>query len=94
VDQARLAREGQIPTDFGETLSWRYFQYAKEHPIASWDANTVILYANKDNLTAPAPADEFIHRVGCRLTVMEGGEHWLHTPEQLAVLRNWEEEHT
>ena len=26
------------------------------------------------------------------LTVMENGEHWFHTPEQLVVLRSWEQE--
>lgn len=93
VDESRLEQQGEIPTDFGETLSWRYFQYAKEHPIAAWNAYTATLYAGKDNLTDRDTVDEFVRRFGCDLTVMKDGEHWFHTPEQLAVLRDWEEAH-
>lgn len=94
VDEARLEREREIPTDFGEILSWRYLQYAKEHPVTVWNANTVILYPDRDNLTDRTTVDEFARRFGCGLTVMENGEHWFHTSEQLAVLRSWEEEQT
>lgn len=34
--------------------------------------------------------EAYARRQGARLTVMEGGEHWFHTPEQLAALRAWE----
>ena len=94
VDEKRLQAEQEIPTDFGETLSWRYLQYAKEHPVTVWSANTAILYAGKDNLTDRTTVDEFVRRFGCGLTVMEGGEHWFHTPEQLTVLQSWEKEQT
>lgn len=94
VDEKRLEQEGEIPIDFGETLSWRYLQYAREHPVTNWNTNTAILYAGTDNLTDRATVDELVRRFGYGLTVMEDGEHWFHTPEQLAALRNWEEEHT
>lgn len=94
VDEKRLEQEWEISTDFGETLSWRYLQYAKEHSVTVWNTNTAILYAGTDNLTDRATVDEFVRRFGCGLTVMADGEHWFHTPEQLAVLRGWEEEHT
>lgn len=90
VDEARLEAEQEIVTDFGETLTWRYLQYAKEHPIDKWSAPTEILYPGKDNLTERTVVEDFIRRFGCGLTVMEEGEHWFHTPEQLAVLRDWE----
>lgn len=90
VDEARLEREGEIPTGFGETLSWRYLQYAKAHPIVKWDAPTAILYAGRDNLTDRGTVKAFVGRFGCSLTVMENGEHWFHTPEQLGVLKSWE----
>lgn len=93
VDVARLEQEGEIPTDFGETLSWRYLQFAREHPVAGWAINTAILYPGRDNLTTRTTVDEFAHHFGCDLTVMEDGEHWFHTPEQLAVLQKWEETH-
>lgn len=94
VDEARLEQEGEISTGFGETLSWRYLQYAKEHPVTAWHTDTTILYPGKDNLTDRTTVDEFVHRFGCKLTVMEDGEHWFHTPEQLAVLKTWEKEQT
>lgn len=91
VDEERLEREGEIPTNFGETLFWRYLQYAKTHPILQWSAETAILYAGQDNLTTRNTVDAFVRRFDCGLAVMENGEHWFHTPEQLAVLRSWEE---
>ena len=50
VDEEQLQIEKEIATDFGETLSWRYLQYAKAHPVTSWNTATVILYPSKDNL--------------------------------------------
>lgn len=94
IDEQRLRAEGEIATDFGETLSWRYFVYAKEHPITRWDVPTEILYADGDNLTGRETVDAFVGRFGCGLTVMENGEHWFHTPEQLAVLEQWSMAHT
>lgn len=93
VSEARLKAEGEIPTDFGETLSWRYLQYAQTHPITNWSTPTAILHAGHDNLTGQETVDAFVRRFGCELTVMENGEHWFHTPEQLAVLKSWEDAH-
>ncbi len=91
VDEKRLKREGEIPTRFGEAISWRYLQYVRQHPITRWGADTEILYAGRDSLTGRDTVDGFVCRFGCGLTVMEEGEHWFHTPEQLAVLKAWEE---
>jgi pimeloyl-ACP methyl ester carboxylesterase len=93
VDDSQLEQESEIFTDFGEALSWHYLQYAREHLVTDWNTNTAILYAGTDNLTDRATVDEFVRRFGCGLTVMEDGEHWFHTPKQLAVLRDWEEAH-
>ena len=91
VTEAELEARGEIGTDFGETLSWRYYQYALAHPVRRWDSPTAILYAGGDSLTGRGTADAFAARFGCGLTVMEGGEHWFHTPEQLDFLRQWTE---
>lgn len=42
-------------------------------------------------MTPRQTIDEFVRKHDATLTVMEGGEHWFHTPEQLAALRKWEE---
>lgn len=91
VSEARLEAEGEVPTGFGETLSWRYLQYARAHPVKEWSTPTAILYAGRDNLTGRETVEAFVRDFGCGLTVMEDGEHWFHTPEQLAVLKDWEE---
>lgn len=93
VSEERLAAEGEVPTDFGETLSWRYLQYAKAHPVTHWDIPTAILYAGRDSLTSRTTVDAFTHRFDCELTVLEDGGHWFHTPDQLAALSRWERAH-
>ena len=94
VDEDRLRTEREIATDFGETLSWEYLQYAKAPPIVKWDAPTAILYAGRDNLTSRDTAENFARGFGCSLTVVEDGEHWFHTPEQLEELDRWTQRNT
>ena len=89
VTREQLQQAGEIPTAFGDTLSWKYLTYAEEHPITKWDSPTVILYAGQDHLTERETVDDFSQRFGCTVTVMENGEHWFHTEEQMAVLDAW-----
>ena len=89
MTQEQLKAAGEIPTAFGETLSWKYLTYAAENRITKWDSPTAILYAGQDHLTARKTVDDFAQRFGCTVTVMENGEHWFHTEEQLAVLDAW-----
>jgi len=90
VTKEQLRQEKSIPTSFGETLSWEYACFAKEHPVRSWNSPTEILYGSGDTLTSQRTAESFARKFGCGLTILEGGEHWFHTPEQLAFLRAWE----
>lgn len=90
VTEEELAARGEIATDFGQTLSWRYLRWERQHPIQNWRCPTAILYAGRDNMTGRETAERFAAGRGAALTVMETGEHWFHTPEQLAVLRAWE----
>lgn len=50
VSELQLEQEKRIPTDFGQTLSWEYWLYAKKHPIKKWNVPTKILFGEKDNL--------------------------------------------
>lgn len=90
VTPAQLEAAGEIETDFGQTLSWTYRTWAMEHPILLWPHPTAVLYATADHMTARPTMEDFVRRTGADLTVLEGGEHWFHTPDQLAVLRAWE----
>lgn len=88
VAEEELRAKKEIDTEFGETLSWEYLCYVREHPIV-WKVPTHILYGEKDNLTSFDTVSLFAKRIGASLTVMEGGEHWFHTPEQMKFLNGW-----
>ena len=88
VTEQRLEERREIATDFGETLSWRYLCYVREHPV-EWRVPTRILYGERDNLTSKETISVFAERVGAELTVMPGGEHWFHTAEQMRFLDVW-----
>ena len=86
ADELRDKKE--IPTDFGETLSWEYLCYVRRHPV-EWKVPTRILYGERDHLTDIATMTAFSKRINAPLTVMKGGEHWLHTEEQMKFLDGW-----
>lgn len=89
VTPERLKSEEEILCGNGETLSWRYYCYAADNPVSVWNSPTEILYAGGDFMTDRATVDAFASRFGCGLTVMENGEHWFHTDEQLDFLHRW-----
>ena len=91
VTEEQLRRAGEIPTDLGETLSWPYLCWVREHPL-HWHGRTQVLYGDRDALTSRTMIERFRQESGAHLTIMEGGEHWFRTPLQLAVLQSWEEE--
>lgn len=88
VTEKELQEKGEIPTDFGETLSWEYLRFVRDNPI-NWDIPTEILYGEKDNLTSRETVEAFIERHHAILAVMENGEHWFHTDGQIAFLDDW-----
>lgn len=88
VSEDELREKGVIETPFGQELSWEYLSYVREHPI-SWKVPTHILYGSHDHLTSPSTISEFAEQTGATLTVMEDGEHWFHTEEQMRFLDQW-----
>ena len=88
VTEQELAEKSEIPTEFGETLSWNYLCYVREHPL-HWRVPTCILYGGRDSLTSPETVTAFAERTGAELTVMPDGEHWFHTQRQLQFLDSW-----
>lgn len=91
VSEEGLREVSEIKTAFGQTLSWEYLSYVREHPIC-WNVPTKVLYGSGDNLTSLETISEFAKETGAALTVMEGGEHWFHTEEQMRFLDGWIEE--
>jgi len=88
VTEDELKGKKEIQTAFGETLSWEYLCYVKEHPIV-WKIPTHILYGEKDNLTSFETISGFANQINATITVMKNGEHWFHTEEQMEFLDNW-----
>ncbi|MDR2084481.1 MAG: alpha/beta hydrolase [Bacteroidales bacterium] len=89
VSEDELKDKREIATSFGETLSWDYYQYVRNHPVKKWNSKTFILYGENDNLTDKSILDSFAITHNCEVDIMENGEHYFHTKEQLDYLRNW-----
>ena len=88
VTECELKDRELIHTEFGEDLSWDYLSYVRNHPI-EWNTPTKILYGGKDNLTSFDTISRFAKTHDADLTVMENGEHWFHTEEQMKFLDDW-----
>ena len=94
VTEQELESKGIIHTDFGEELSWEYLNYVRSHPI-EWRVPTKILYGSKDHLMSIETITDFANKHQATLTIMDGGEHWFHTDEQIMFLDNLiKNEHT
>ena len=89
VTEAGLEQRCEIVTDFGETLSWSYLCWVREHPLR-WKTPTQVLYGERDGLTSRVAIERFRQNSGAHLTIVEDGEHWFHTELQLAVQQEWE----
>ena len=92
VTEQELESEGVIHTDFGEDLSWEYLSYVRSYLI-TWHAPTQILYGSNDLLTSLETISDFANKHQATLTVMEGGEHWFHTEDQMQFLDEWIKNH-
>mgnify|MGYP000785959881 CR=1 FL=1 len=93
VTEAQLQEAGEIPTGFGETLSWPYLCWVREHPLHWRHTRTQVLYGGADNVTSWDTIERFRQQSGAHLTILADGEHWFHTETQLAVLQEWEKAH-
>jgi alpha-beta hydrolase superfamily lysophospholipase len=89
VSEDRLKVEKEIETPIGQTLYWDYYYYVKSHPISTWNKPTAVLYGSQDNLVEYNVVSEFVKSHNCRLDVLEHGEHYFHTDQQLQYFRQW-----
>ena len=48
VAEEQLQRAGEITTDLGETLSWPYLCWVREHPL-HWHGRTQVLYRSEEH---------------------------------------------
>lgn len=84
-----LEEKHEIKTDFGQTLYWDYYEYVKNNPITNWDKKTYILYGSKDNMQSENIIKNFAEKFNCNLSILENGEHYFHTEEQLEYYKKW-----
>lgn len=89
VSKEELKEKNEIKTDFGPTLYWDYYKYVEENPIRKWDNDTFILYGSKDNLQNEELVKDFSQKFKCNLKIVDDGEHFFHTNEQLAYYKKW-----
>lgn len=87
--EEELEEKREIKTDFGQTLYWEYYKYVKDNPITNWNKKTYILYGNKDNMQNEDIIKNFSNKFNCGLTILENGEHYFHTEEQLKFYKEW-----
>ncbi len=92
VTEADLKDKKEIKTDFGQTLYWDYYEFVKANPITTWNSETFILYGQNDDLQAKDLIQDFCDKFNCNLTVLEGGDHFFHTEEQIDFYARWIEE--
>lgn len=72
----------------GVELTGEWLRYVRSRPIL-WNVPTHILYGSHDHLVTFDVVSNFAMKHNAILTVMDGGEHWFHTEEQMGVLDGW-----
>lgn len=87
--EEKLKEKQEIKTDCGQTLYWDYYEYVKNNPITNWNKKTYILYGNKDNMQNEDIIKNFSNNFNCDLSILDGGEHYFHTEEQLKFYKEW-----
>lgn len=85
---AETLREKQAVATPVKTLYWDYYQYTLAHPV-EWHAPTALLYGTHDAICARDDVEHFAARTAANLTLVEGGEHFFHTEQQLALFQQW-----
>ena len=89
ITEKDLEKEKEIMTFAGQKLYWDYYCYVRSNPVDIWNVPTSILYGSKDNVCEYGVISKFAESFDCNLTVMEDGEHYFHTKEQLEFFDEW-----
>jgi len=93
IEQALLVSPLLDMKTFIECMEQRdeaYYEWVVNHPITKWSAETYILRPAVDLVVNEKVYQSFLSTHNCQVEIVDGGEHWFHTPEQLAVLSQWE----
>ena len=93
ISESELEDKKEITTKTSAVLSWEYLCYVRQHPI-KWDKPTYILYGGNDMMTSLETIKRFADKASAKLAIMENGEHWFHTDEQMEYLDKWIRDNT
>ena len=89
ISEEKLEKEKEIMTSAGQMLYWDYYCYVKANPVTVWGIPASILYGSKDDICDYEVTARFAESFDCDLQVMENGEHYFHTKEQLDFFAEW-----
>ncbi len=92
VTLEQLEEEGVIVNEISMPFRWDNQVYMDEHPIESMPSPSYIFYNSGDEFFTQDSIEAWADKLGCELTVFDGGQHWLHTNEQLIAYREWLED--
>ena len=92
VTPEQLCEKGEITTEFGQTLSWRYLCWVRQHPLDGWRIRTAILYAGQDTIDKPGHGrTAFAQKHHAELDGIRDRASIGSTPRhQLDAMRTWE----
>ncbi len=94
ISEEKLHELGEYPAKEGDMLSWDYLCWVREHPARLWNCPQYILYGENDSMTDLPTICAYAEKYSAQLTTLPHGEHWFHTPEQLAAMADWERKYT
>ena len=89
ISEESLEEKKEIMTPVGQMLYWDYYCYVKSNPVSVWNNPVSILYGSKDDICDFSVISRFAESFGCSLHIMEDGEHYFHTKEQLSFFTDW-----
>lgn len=89
ISEDELKQKEVIAILNAPALYWDYYCYVKEHPIEKWNIDTSILYGSNDNLCSLKDLKSFSEKFNCHITIIDGGDHYFHTQEQLNFYLSW-----
>ncbi|MBP2100398.1 alpha/beta hydrolase [Enterococcus rivorum] len=87
ISEERLKKDQKVVTPI-KTLYWDYYEYVLIHPL-QWHSPTKILYGAKDELCEEDFINQFVEKTSSELTILEEGEHFFHSQEQLTFFEKW-----
>ena len=91
VSKQELKEKGFVTLEDGTVISYDFYEkYSKDDYNGNWNVPTDILYGSRDELVnIENIADYLAAHPFSKLTIKQGAEHWFHTDEEKAFIKDW-----